>query len=72
MKLTHINSHYGPTSPRGQASGRGHQGKAGVHGHECITPFDVCPEADKSYDEPDDPDFARREAEELLDKLNEK
>ena len=19
------------------------------HGHECITPFDVCPEADKSY-----------------------
>lgn len=26
----------------------------------------------KYFDEPDDPDFARREAEELLDKLNEK
>lgn len=25
----------------------------------------------KEYDDPDDPDFARREAEELLDKLNE-
>lgn len=25
----------------------------------------------KQFDDPDDPDFARREAEELLDKLNE-